>query len=79
MYLTGKRTTAPELEEHHVIVKACRDNDELLAESMAFAKNFTKKRTIFSEHKKRMYKDILEVMETQDPPFIDTLQLMVQD
>ncbi|HRZ25887.1 MAG TPA: enoyl-CoA hydratase/isomerase family protein [Spirochaetota bacterium] len=79
MYLTGKRTSAPELEQHHVIVKACRDLDELRNESFAFAKSFTKKRKIFAEHKKRMYKDILDVMATQDPPLIESLSLMVQD
>ncbi len=79
MYLTGKRTSAPELEEHHVIVKACRDLDELRKESLAFAKTFTKKRKIFTEHKQRIYKDIIDIMATQDTPYIESLQLMVQD
>ena len=77
--LTGKRTGAAELEEHHVIVKAVEGIDKLMEESIAYAKSFQKKRVIFGEHKKRLHKHIVEIMEKEDPEFIEPVFLMVQD
>ena len=79
MHLTGQRKTAAELEEHHVIVKACPDLDTLMAESLAFAKSFQKKRGIFGEMKKRAHKSIVETIENEDKVFIESMQLMVMD
>jgi len=79
MVYTGKRFTAPELEEHHVIRKACKDQEELTRESMDFAKTLEKKRGIFGELKKRMYKSIVEVLDKEDPKFIEPLFIVVQD
>ena len=79
MKLTGKKTGAAELEACHVIEKACANTEELFAESMAFAKTFCKKRGIFAEHKKRMHKQIINVIDSQDPEFIEPVFLMVQD
>lgn len=79
MVYTGRRLTAPELEEHHIIRKACRDLDELMKESIDFAKTFEKKRGIFGELKKRMYKSIVEVLDKEDPKFIEPLFIVVQD
>lgn len=79
MVYTGRRFTAPELEEHRVIRKACRDQDELMKESMDFARTFEKKRGIFRELKKRMYKSIVEVLDKEDPQFIEPLFIVVQD
>jgi len=79
MVCTGRRFTAFELEEHHVIRKACRDQDELMKESMGFARSFEKKRGIFGELKKRMYKSILQVLDKEDPEFIEPLFIVVQD
>jgi enoyl-CoA hydratase/carnithine racemase len=76
---TGRRFTAPELEEHHVIRKACKDQDELMKESMDFARTFEKKRGIFGELKKRMYKSIVEVLDKEDPTFIEPLFIVMQD
>jgi enoyl-CoA hydratase/carnithine racemase len=76
---TGRRITAPELEEHHIIRKACKDQEELMRESMDFAKTFEKKRGIFGELKKRMYKSIAEVLDKEDPKFIEPFFIMVQD
>ncbi len=75
--LTGKRAGASELEAAHVIMKACRDEEELMAESLLFAKSFTKKRPIFGEMKKRMYEHIVEIIDREDPKFIEPLQLMM--
>lgn len=76
--LTGKKAGAAELAESRVIMKACADADELFNESMSFAKTFLKRRGIFGEHKKRMHKQIIEVMDTEDKEFIEPLFLMVQ-
>ncbi|MFP4477529.1 MAG: enoyl-CoA hydratase/isomerase family protein [Desulfatibacillaceae bacterium] len=77
MKLTGRRVGAPELEEHHVIEKACADAEELMREVLAFAKTFAKKRGIFAEHKKRMHKHIIRVMDEEDPEYVESLNLMV--
>jgi enoyl-CoA hydratase/carnithine racemase len=77
LVFSGKRTGAAELEAHHVIVKACDNEEVLMREALAFAKTFTKKRPIFGEMKKRMYGSIIVIMEKEDPVFIEPLQLMM--
>jgi len=77
--LTGRKATAQELESSHVILKACTSEEELRMESLRFAKTFTKKRGIFGEHKKRMHKQILQIMDKEDPEYIESLFLMVQE
>jgi len=67
MQLTGNRYVAPELERHHIIVKACANQEELMAESIAFAKTFQKDRQIFGEIKKRLNKQIIVEIDTGDP------------
>jgi enoyl-CoA hydratase/carnithine racemase len=79
MKYTGKRTSAPELEAHHIIEKACPDGDALMQETLTFARGFQKKRGIFGEMKKRMHKEIVTIMETEDGAFIDAMFLMVSD
>ncbi|CCK78769.1 enoyl-CoA hydratase/isomerase family protein [Desulfobacula toluolica] len=73
MILSGKRLTAMELEDNHVIVKASANQEELLKDTVAFAKQFMKKRGILGELKKRMHKDIIRVMDTEDIEQIDSL------
>jgi enoyl-CoA hydratase/carnithine racemase len=77
--LTGKRAGADELAAHHVIEKASENLEELMADAMTFAAGFQKKRGIFGEHKKRMHKAVIEVMETEDKVFIDTLNLFISE
>ncbi|MCX5838502.1 MAG: enoyl-CoA hydratase/isomerase family protein [Deltaproteobacteria bacterium] len=77
LVFSGKRTGAAELESHHVIVKACENEESLMREALVFAKTFTKKRPIFGEMKKRMHRSIIEIMEKEDPVFIEPLQLMM--
>src|SRR5208337_3966659 len=67
MQLTGNRYTAPELEKHHIIIKACANKEELMAEAIAFAKTFKKMRGIFGELKKRLYRDIIAEVEAGGP------------
>lgn len=74
--LTGKRCGAAELEKDHVIVKACADAEELRKKTLAFAQTFNKQRPIFSEIKLRKNKYILDIFETEDPPYIETAQLL---
>lgn len=76
MQLTGKRVAGPELAEHHVVMEAC-PADELMPRALAFARTFDKKRPIFGEMKKRMYKDVIQVIDTEDPPIIQELKLMM--
>ncbi len=74
---SGKRASAKELEAAHVIVKASENEEALLEDAIAFARTFTKKRPIFAEQKKRLHKHIIEVMEKEDPEFIEPLNIMV--
>ncbi len=68
---TGKRVTAVECEAHNIIMKACHI-DELMKEAVSFAKGLNKRREIIAEMKKRMYKDIIYVLEAEDPPVIES-------
>ncbi|MEA2101875.1 MAG: enoyl-CoA hydratase/isomerase family protein [Thermodesulfobacteriota bacterium] len=77
LIFSGKKTGAKELEEHHVVVKACADQEELMKDAIAFARTYTKKRPIFQEHKKRLHKGIFEAIEKEDPVYIDALKLGV--
>ena len=77
LVFSGRRVGAKELEEHHVIIKACADADELMRESLAYAKTYRKGRAIFGQHKLRLHKHIIEVMENEDPAYIEPLNLMV--
>ena len=80
MQFSGNRYAAPELEQHHIIRKACANREELMKESLAFAKTFQKKRGILGEMKKRMYRDIIEIMDTVDTSVsIETLTIMIPD
>jgi enoyl-CoA hydratase/carnithine racemase len=77
LIFSGKRAAAAELEENHAIVKACENEEELMRESLAFAKTFVKKRAIFEQHKIRLHRWIVEIMEKEDPDYIEPLNLMV--
>jgi len=79
LMLTGKRASAAELEAHHALVKAGTDAEQMMAEALSFAKTFTKKRGIFAEHKKRMYRHITDAMEKDDPYYIESLFLFVSE
>jgi len=68
---TGKRLTAAECERQHIITKAC-PIDTLMDETLAFARSLNKKRGIIREMKLRMYQDIVQVMDTEDGPFIES-------
>jgi enoyl-CoA hydratase/carnithine racemase len=71
MQYTGKRATAVECEAHHIVMKAC-PMDNLMSEALSFAKSLTKRRAVIGEMKKRMYKDIVHIIEVEDPPVIES-------
>ena len=80
MQFTGNRYTAPELEKHNIIVKACANQEDLMASAIAFAKTLQKKRGILGEMKKRMYNDIIKVLDSDFmPPSAKINSLMVSD
>lgn len=68
---TGKRFTAQECEQHHIITRACH-LDHLMAETLAFAKGQTKKRGIIREIKAREYRHVIDILEHEDPPHIES-------
>ena len=68
MQFTGNRYTAPELEKHNIIVKACADQEDLMTSAITFAKTFQKKRGIFGELKNRLYADIIKVLDSDFMP-----------
>jgi enoyl-CoA hydratase/carnithine racemase len=66
MQLTARKLTAEECEARHIIVKAC-SMDELMSEAISFAKGLNKERPIVTKLKNVMHKDILRIMEVEDP------------
>ena len=76
MKYTGKRLTAYECEEHHIVMKACHIND-LMDEALSFAKGLNKGREIISAMKKGMYKDIVRVLDEEDPLIIESGKLNI--
>lgn len=77
--LTGERLTADDLLLHHVIEDKGEDQAEMMEKVMAFAGGFQKKRGIFGEHKRRMHRAILETIDREDPPIIESLKLFVTE
>ena len=67
-----------ELEATNVIVKAC-DQEPLMSEAIAYAGSFGKKRGIFQELKKRMHKELVRIIDEEDPEYIDPLNLFVAE
>lgn len=77
MILTGRRLTGDDLMNDNIAEQSFPDNASLMEGVLKFAASFDKKRPILAEHKKRMHKEIIEVIETQNKPLIDKLQLLV--
>ncbi len=71
MEYTGNRLTAEECEEHHIITKACHIN-ELMDETLAFAKTLNKKRAVIKEMKERLNKDIIYALDVEDVEYIES-------
>jgi len=71
MILTGKRLTAQECQEHHIITKGCHI-DQLMEEVMNFAKLQNKRRVIVAAIKEELNKDIVYAIEHDDLPIIES-------
>ena len=71
MQYTGKRATAEECEADHIVMKICH-GDDLMNEALSFAKALQKRREVIAEMKKRMYKDVVQIMDMEDPPVIES-------
>lgn len=69
MLLSGEKIGALELEKNNVIIKACENAEKTVEEAVAFASTFNKSRTSLAEMKRRAYKHIIDIMETEDPKY----------
>ena len=71
MEYTGNRLTAAACLQHHIITQACSMKD-LMPETLAFAKSVNKKRAVVQEMKLRLNKDIIQAIEVEDVPYIES-------
>lgn len=78
MALSGRTVTAPELEKNGIITKACNDKNHLMEEALSFAERFDKGRAVFGEIKKRMNKNIIQTIETEDALLVESLTLIIE-
>ncbi len=62
MQYSGKRLTAEECEQHHIITKACHI-DNLMNTVLAFAKSLNKDRELIRKLKLDTHKDLLKVID----------------
>ena len=69
LHYTGKRATAEECVAHNFATKACHI-DDLMNETLSFAKGLNKRREVIAVMKQRMYKEIVHAFEVDDPPAI---------
>ena len=76
MELTGVRLTAEQCEAHHIIRKACHI-DDLMNETMAFAKAQNKRRAVLKEMKARLNKEIVEAIDVADVAYIESGQFNI--
>lgn len=76
MKLSGRRVSGKELEQDHVVEKAYDTQGTLLEGALNYAKTFDKKRGIFGEHKKRLHKHIIHIIDSENKPLIEALALM---
>ena len=73
MQYKGSRLTAYDCQEHHIISKASPMN-ELMDDVLEFAHGLKKERKIIREMKLRLNRDIVQIMEVEDVPYIDSGQ-----
>jgi enoyl-CoA hydratase/carnithine racemase len=71
MQYTGCRLTADECAQHHIVRKACHISD-LLEETLTFARSLNKQRAIVREMKMRLNRPIIQAIEVEDPPYIES-------
>jgi len=71
MQYTGARLTAEECEAHHIVRRAC-SMDTLIGEAVSFAKGLKKRRAVIAELKRRLNGHIVQAMEVEDQPHIES-------
>ena len=74
--LTGARLTAGQCADRGIVHQACHV-DELMGAVMAFAKSINKKRTVVAELKARLNRGILQAIEVEDVPYIESGQFNI--
>ena len=77
LVLSGRRVTAPELAEDHIIEAALPTAEDTLKAAKEYAATFNKSRAIFGELKNSFYKHVVQIMKDEDQPLIDALKLTV--
>lgn len=73
LIMSGKHATAAELEEHHIVEKACAGVAETIEESIAFAESFTKDRITFAKHKKRFNGEMVARMIRENKEYFSAV------
>ena len=76
MQYSGCRLTAAQCVEHHSVRQACH-NDNLVPTALDFAKGFKKKRGIVQELKRRLNHRIIQAIEIEDIPYIESGQFNI--
>jgi enoyl-CoA hydratase/carnithine racemase len=71
MQYTGCRLTAEECAKHRIVRKACHIST-LMEETLAFARSLDKKRAIVHEMKLRLNRPIIQAIEVDDIPYIES-------
>lgn len=71
MEYTGIRLTADECAAHHVVREACHI-DNLMDSVLAFARGVRKERAVVAEMKKRLNREILHAIDSEDVPYIES-------
>jgi len=71
LQLTGARLTA-DMCQAHQIVKGAFQLDQLMNETMNFARQVNKKRATLAELKARLNRTIVHAIEVEDVPFIES-------
>jgi enoyl-CoA hydratase/carnithine racemase len=76
MELTGIRLSAEQCQTHHIIRKACHI-DDLMNETLAFAKGQNKRRPILKEMKARLNQGIINAIDVEDVAYIESGQFNI--
>ena len=76
MQYTGIRLTAAQCEAHHIITKACH-LDDLMNDTLTFARSLNKQRGIIGEMKQRLNKHIVHAIDVEDVPYIESGQFNI--
>lgn len=72
MQFTGARLTAQECEKHGIVRKACH-LDDLMDETLAFAKSMNKDRKALGTMKMISFTEILKILDEADPGHIEKM------